>query len=191
LWSTSSWAAPSLRRGPQPTPPQQAHVYLMRGFMNVFSLGMDDLAVLIRNRGIDTTVANHADYEDIDTRIVRNYSAGDHGPIILIGHSLGADIIVTMARMLYSNTIPVALLVLFDGTVPQAVPSNVTTAVNFTLKFDLTPGDGFHGTLSNVDMRTDGGIDHLNIDKSPALQQQTLQYVMQAATPSKRPDRTH
>jgi hypothetical protein len=165
----------------------------MRGFMNVFSLGMDDLAGLIRNRGIDTTVANHADYEDIDGRIVRNYSTGDHGPIILIGHSLGADVIVTMARMLYDNTIPVALLVLFDGTVPQAVPSNVTTAVNYTLKFDLTAGDGFRGTLSNVDMRTDGGIDHLNIDKSPALQQQTVQYVMQAAsgTPAKRSDRAH
>ncbi len=163
----------------------------MRGFMNVFSLGMDDLAVMIRDRGLDAIVANHADYESIDGTIVRNYSAGDRGPIILIGHSLGADAIVTMARSLNDSNIPVALLVLFDGTVPQTMPANVATAVNFTVKFDLTPGDGFHGTISNVDKRSDRNIDHMNIDKSPALQQQTLQYVMQAATPSKRPDRTH
>jgi hypothetical protein len=38
-----------------------AHVYLMRGLMNVFSLGMDQLAVLIARHGIEASVHNHAE----------------------------------------------------------------------------------------------------------------------------------
>jgi len=159
----------------------------MRGFMNVFSLGMDDLAATIQNRGIDATVTNHADADEIVGQIVRNYTAGDRGPIILIGHSLGADATITMAQTLDHSGIPVALVILFDGTADHVVPENVAVAVNFTQRFDLTPGFGFHGTISNVDLRNDAGIDHLTIDKSPALQQDAVAYVLQAATAPAKP----
>ena len=184
---TKSHVSQVLRQVPRAAPQPRAHVYLMRGLMNVFSLGMDDLAEKIRGRGIDAVVQNHADADEIVGQIVRAYTAGDHDPIILIGHSLGADVLVTMAATLDQSNIPVALIVLFDGTADHAVPENVTTAVNFTQRFYLTAGAGFHGTLSNVDLSGDAGIDHLTIDKSPSLQERTLDYVLQAATAPAKP----
>jgi hypothetical protein len=81
--------------------------------------------------------------------------------------------------------VPVALLVLFDGTDAHQIPPNVTTAVNYTRHFMITPAPGSRTTISNVDLSTDPAIDHLNIDKSPSLQAQTMNYVLQttAAVP--------
>ena len=164
-----------------------ARAYLMRGFMNVFSLGMDDLAGEIQARGISAAVTNHADAEIVVNRIVADYAAGDRGPIVLIGHSLGADAVIAMAQALDRNDIPVALVILFDGTAPHAVPRNVATAINFTEHFTLTPGAEFRGTISNVDLSGDGRVDHLTIDKSPALHAQALDYVLQAASATPTP----
>jgi hypothetical protein len=165
-----------------PAPQGPAKVYLLRGFLNIFSLGMDDLAGRIKADGIPATVTNHADADMLVSEIVTSYQAGDHGPIILIGHSLGADAVIGMAQALNRYNIPVALVVLFDGTAAHDVPGNVTTAVNFTKAFDLAPGPGFRGSLSNVDLGYDASIDHFTIDKSPALQASTLDYVLHAAT---------
>src|SRR5579884_668851 len=96
------------RKSPQAQGPVK--VYLLRGFLNVFSLGMDDLAAKLQADGISATVMNHADFAA--SRIVTTFNAGDHGPIVLIGHSLGADAIVDLANALARYNIPIALLVL-------------------------------------------------------------------------------
>jgi hypothetical protein len=166
----------------QPAPPPPAHVYLMRGFLNVFSLGIDDLGAKIAAAGIAETVANHADADTFLNQIVTRYQSGDRGPIILIGHSLGADAVIAMAQTLDRYGIPVALAILFDGTAPHEVPKNVALAVNFTQQFEISPGPGFGGKISNVDLRGQDGIDHFTIDKAPALQAQALDDVLQAAS---------
>ncbi len=40
-------------------PDRGAKVYLLRGFMNVFSLGLDELSAKIEQRGIRSEVYNH------------------------------------------------------------------------------------------------------------------------------------
>jgi len=155
------------------------HVYLLRGFMNVFSLGMDDLAAKLQAAGIAATVVNHADSDFVASRIMSTYNSGDHGPIVLIGHSLGADAVADIATTLARYNVPVALAVMFDGTEAHQIPPNVTTAINYTRHFMMTTTPGARTALSNVDLSTDPGIDHLNIDKSPALQSQTMNYIMQ------------
>jgi hypothetical protein len=176
------FAPPGRNVQPRPVPLAPARVYLLRGFMNIFSLGMDDLAARIQADGIAATVTNHADADMLVNEIVTRYQAGDHGPIILIGHSLGADAVIAMARALDRYDIPVALAILFDGTSPHQVPGNVTTAINFTQRFDIGPAPDFRGSLSNVDLSADEGIDHFTIDKSPALQANALNNVLRAAT---------
>lgn len=37
----------------------KAHVYLIRGLLNVFSLGMDEIAAKLRQQGIPASVSNH------------------------------------------------------------------------------------------------------------------------------------
>jgi hypothetical protein len=46
----------------------------------------------------------------------------------------------------------------------------------------ISPRGDFHGTLSNVDLRGDAAIDHLTIEKSPALQATTIDYVLHAGS---------
>lgn len=168
-----------------PQAPRPAQVYLLRGFLNVFSLGMDDLAARLRADGISATVMNHAEADVVTSRIMTTYNA-DHGPVVLIGHSLGADAIVDVADALAHYNIPVALLVLFDGTQPHQIPANVATAINYTKHFMIAPGPGSRGSVSNVDLSGDASVDHLSIDTVPSLQAQTLNYVLQAASAAPR-----
>jgi hypothetical protein len=175
-------ATPPLAARKYPQAQGPAQIYLLRGFLNVFSLGLDDLARKLQADGISATVMNHADADFIASRIMTTYNAGDHGAVVLIGHSLGADAIVEVADALARYNIPVALMVLFDGTESHQIPANVVSAINYTKHFMITPVSGSGSSVSNVDLSGDPSIDHLSIDTAPALQAQTMNYVLQAAS---------
>ena len=155
----------------------------MRGLLNIFSLGMDQLATQIARNGIDASVYNHSVAETVVGAILQKYYAGDRGPYILVGHSLGADAVMLMAQQLNAQGVPVALVVPFDGTESYAAPANVGCVVNLTQRkyAYVQAGLGFHGKLSNVDVSSDTSIDHVTIDKSPRLQAMALKEVLQAA----------
>jgi hypothetical protein len=174
--------AQSAKIAPREGAASRPHVYLMRGLLNIFSLGMDQLAAQIQRHGIDASVYNHSVADDVVSRIVQEYRAGDRGPYMLIGHSLGADAVMTMAQQLDRQGVPVALVVPFDGTGSYAAPSNVACVLNLTQRkyAYMVPGAGFHGKLSNVDVSSDTSIDHFTIDKSPRLQAVALRSVLQA-----------
>ena len=159
------------------------HVYLMRGLLNIFSLGMDQLAAQIERYGIDASVYNHTLESAIVAQIAQMYRAGDRGPYILVGHSLGADAVMMMAQQLNGEGVPVALVIPFDGTGSYAAPRNVACVLNLTQRryAYMRAGAGFRGMLSNVDLSNDTTIDHFTIDKSPRLQAEALRYVLQAA----------
>jgi Thioesterase domain len=175
--------AQSAKTAPREGAASPPHVYLMRGLLNIFSLGMDQLAAQIQRHGIDASVYNHSVADGVVGRIVQEYRAGDRGPYILVGHSLGADAVMTMAQQLDHQGVPVALVVPFDGTGSYAAPSNVACVLNLTQRkyAYMVPGAGFHGKLSNVDVSSDTSIDHFTIDKSPRLQATALSSVLQAA----------
>lgn len=155
------------------------HVYLLRGLLNVFSLGMDELADKIKAAGIAASVHNHTEWEELAGQITANYKAGNHAPIILIGHSLGADAVMYMGGYLGKRGIPVALIVPFDGTQSMAASANVARVMNITQRdyAYMRRGSGFHGELSNVDVSAQG-VDHLSIDKSPRLHAMVLSKIL-------------
>jgi hypothetical protein len=157
------------------------HVYLMRGLLNIFSLGMDQLAAEIQSHGISADVYNHTVADSVVAQIVAKYRGGDHGPYILVGHSLGADAVMQMAQSLNTQGVPVALVIPFDGTGSYYAPKNVACVLNMTQReyAYMRPGSGFHGKLQNVDVSGDPGIDHFTIDKSPRLQGMALNSILQ------------
>jgi pimeloyl-ACP methyl ester carboxylesterase len=161
-----------------------AHVYLLRGLMNVFSLGMDELAAKIRAQGIVATVHNHAEYEELADEAARNYKAGEEGPIIIIGHSLGADAAVHMANRLGALGVPVKLVVPFDPVNPTTAGANIARVVNLYISDgvgrSVARGSGFRGVLENIDLKSRVDVGHMSIDKSWQLQQQVLGYVLAA-----------
>ena len=158
----------------------RAHVYLLRGLMNIFSLGMDSLAEELSKRGVYATVSNHSEWQSLADQAASNYKARKEDPIILIGHSLGADAVMQMAAYLNRKNIPVALVVPFDGTESYSTPANVSRVVNLTQRkyAYMRPGPGFHGSLANVDVSGDPSIDHINIDKSPRLHARAISEVL-------------
>lgn len=161
----------------------RAHVYLFRGLADVFSRGMDTLADELDKRGVDATSHSHTDWKSIAAKVAANYKAGKEGPIIIVGHSLGADAAMEMADYLGDKGVPVALVVPFDATQSFPVPGNVARVINFTQRdyAFMRPGPGFRGSLKNVDLRADPNIGHLNIDEAPALHSQVISAVLAIA----------
>jgi Thioesterase domain len=161
-------------------PQARAHVYVLRGLFNVFSLGMDSLAEELKRRGVDATVHGYADWQTLADRAAADYKAGKEAPIILIGHSLGADAVMEMATYLGRKGVPVALVVPFDATKSFAASDNVARVLNLTQRdyAYMRGGPGFHGTLANVDVSSDSSIDHINIDKSPRLHTRVVTEVL-------------
>jgi hypothetical protein len=146
------------------------HVYLMRGFLNVFSLGMDSLAAELRGAGISATVDSYFDWHEVAHAIAADYKAGQRGPIVLVGHSFGADSVMDMGTDLGREGVPVALIVAFDGTYAHAASANVARVLNLYKGTDrlVTSGPGFHGELTNYYV-ADANVTHTNIDKVPRL----------------------
>jgi Thioesterase domain len=177
----ASSAARFAQHTPGTTDASHPHVYLMRGLLNIFSLGMDQLATEIQSHGIDASVYNHTVADSVVAQIVAKYRAGDHGPYILVGHSLGADAVMTMAQSLNAQGVPVALVIPFDGTGSYAASKNVACVLNLTQRdyAYMRPGLGFRGKLQNVDVSGDPSIDHFTIDKSPRLQGMALNSILQ------------
>jgi hypothetical protein len=145
-------------------------VYLMRGFLNVFSLGMDILASELHRVGISATVANHTSWRGLAEEIATNYKAGRRGPIVLVGHSFGADAVMSMGEYLGQQGVPVALIVPFDATSSHQATANVARVLNLYKSDDVmvTRGPGFHGQLTNY-YDADPNINHMNIDKDEKL----------------------
>ena len=158
----------------------RAHVYLLRGLMNIFSLGMDTLAAQLNRNGVYATVHGYGEWQSLADRAAADFKAGKEGPIILIGHSLGADAVMEMAAYLGRKGIPVAMVVPFDGTQSFAASDNVARVLNLTQRdyAYMRRGPGFHGTLANVDVSSDPTIDHINIDKSPRLHARVVNEVL-------------
>jgi hypothetical protein len=167
--STERSAKPAQKRA-APSAQSNGHVYLLRGLLNIFSLGMDDLAAKIQARGISASVHNHSEWQSLADGIAAKYKARQHGPIVLVGHSLGADAVMFMAEYLGKKGVPVALVVPFDGTGSFAASANVSQVYNLTQRdyAYMRRGAGFRGTLNNVDV-SGQGYGHIDIDKSAKL----------------------
>ncbi|BBF94462.1 hypothetical protein [Blastochloris tepida] len=176
----------------QAAPPAQTtetRVYLLRGLANIFSLGLDDLADKLSRRGIHTAVANHADADALADEIIARRAAGWRGPVVLVGHSLGADAVYPMAARLAAAKVPVSLVVSFDPVGYQTVPRNVAKAVNYYLSGccnAVRAGDGFKGSLTNFDLEGKSDLGHLNIEKSPQLHEEVIARIVALKAPPRK-----
>ncbi len=164
----------------QPVAESDGNVFMLRGLMNVFSLGMDTLARKLRAQDIPVRVMNYTRWRDIAPGIVREYQADRSvAPVVIIGHSLGADGAINMGNFLAQNGVPVRLVVAFDGVHEgHTVSPGVQEVINY-YKADgwgklVEPSPGFKGKLTNIDLSDRSEIDHLNIEKSPALHAEVI-----------------
>jgi len=166
--------------GADAAPRRPGHVYLYRGLMNVFSLGMDQIASKLQAAGVAASVSNHTLWSSEADGMIAQYKAGNHEPIILMGHSAGADVTISIARKLAEYRIPVALIVNFDPVAPDAVPNNVKQIVNYYVPAGwgraVTADKRFKGKLANVNESST--TNHFAIDKDDTLQRQAIARVL-------------
>lgn len=154
----------------QPPAPKRSetHVYLMRGLFGIFSLGMDDLAGKLNAKGYRSDVYAWDNWQNVSALVAKRYADGHRGPVVVIGHSLGANSVFAVADDLQKRNIPVEIGVTFDATQPGQVPSNVTMFINFWARdgfgHPVRPSPDFAGDLEDYDLSTQAGIDHTNID---------------------------
>jgi len=150
------------------------YVYLLRGLMNIFSLGMDDLAAKLQRRGIAAGVYEYGQWESLCQDAAARWH-NSHTQLVIVGHSLGADAVIYMSNRLGQMGIPVALVVAFDPVHPVPVTGGTTARfINLYQSNNgwgaaVPRGAGFRGELSNVDLRSRSDIGHTSIDKSARL----------------------
>jgi thioesterase domain-containing protein len=154
------------------------HVYALRGLINVFSYGMDSMVERCRARGIGASAHGHGEFPTLAASAAKLAKSGK-GPIVIIGHSLGADAAVYMANEMKKLGAPVALLVLFGPTMDLAVPSNVRQVVNYyqatsAWRGRAVKGAGFSGSIANINLDKDIDVTHFNIEKLDRLQNQAM-----------------
>jgi hypothetical protein len=162
------------------------YVYCMRGWLGIFSEGMDALANKIDTRlGIPAVSVADEEWRKLETFIVDQHDKGliNDGPLVLLGHSYGADDQIRVAQYLQAHNISVDLLVLIDPVTPPAVPANVKRVYCLYYSHPLTDwypawrgipatvADPEKTLLQNIDLRTTDvgfdttGIQHPTIDK--------------------------
>lgn len=178
----------------QPASAQQnrGHVYLLRGLANVFSLGMDDLAAKLNARGIPATVHEYGQWASLANAAAAESRASGNAPIIIVGHSLGADAAVEMAERLTALGAPPRLVVTFDPVGVTQVGPSAGYFVNYYQSNNgygkrLTAGAGFRGNIVNRNLNALGGIDHFNIEKSPRLHEEVITQVRSVTAPKPKP----
>lgn len=173
-----TWVAYSEESSVPEGPKLPGHVYLLRGLTTIYSFGIDQLAAKINHRGVTATVYGLSETGSIASDIIRKYKAGeDRGPIMLLGHSSGADYAIAIAQKLKEDGVPVALAFGFDPTrIAAAVPANVELFINLYQGGNIIgggevqPGPEFRGRLIDIDLREHTEIVHITLDKTPAVQ---------------------
>lgn len=173
------------------TSPYQGEVYTMRGGLGgIFSKGMNRLQDTLENNyhiKASSTVwfkangLSHSIINDYQTRKILS-------PIILVGHSLGANEQIKVARRLAAVNIPVALLMTVDAVSPVTVPPNVAHVVNiYRPSIDpvfsglpLKAMDPKRTRIDNIDINTIKGIDvnHFTMDSNKKVQTLMLNQVL-------------
>jgi len=154
------------------TPPPYAspRILVLRGVFEVFSLGMNNLAEKLRNRGYDAKSTSWS-------LALTEAQCDDDRPLVIIGHSLGGRMCAWLPRKLKSCGKRVPLVIIVDANLFQTIPDNVDRCLNLyvTNKMGIFHGSPVSGEscstqIVNWDISEGqpsmfaGGVNHFDID---------------------------
>ncbi len=166
-----------ISRGYAATPAAETHVYLLRGVLNIFSLGLDEVAAKLRQQGINATVANYLSWSSLADEAAAEFRSGRTKTIVLVGHSSGATALPDMVARLDRLGAPVKLAIGLDSVFRTSLSGRVGRYINFY----VANGNGepvartkqLRGELENVDVGRIG-MGHLTIDKSEIMHRKII-----------------
>jgi hypothetical protein len=155
-----------------------AHVYLLRGVLNIFSLGLDEIAARLEAQGIPVTVINYLGWESLANEAAAEYRSGRINTIILVGHSSGATVLPDMVARLDQLGAPVKLAIGLDSVFRTSLSGRVGKYINFYIANGngepVKPTSQLHGSLENVNVQNVPGVGHITIDKNEIMQRRVI-----------------
>ena len=155
-----------------------AHVYLLRGVLNIFSLGLDDIAAKLEAQGIPVTVINYLGWASLADQAAADYRSGRVKTIILVGHSSGATVLPDMVARLSQQGAPVKLAIGLDSVFRTSLSGHVGRYINYYVGNGngepVAPTRQLQGSLENVNVANVPGVAHLTIDKSEIMQRRVI-----------------
>jgi hypothetical protein len=159
-------------------PTTGAHVYLLRGVLNIFSLGLDDIATKLEAQGIPTTVVNYLAWSSLADQAAADYRSGRVKTIILVGHSSGATVLPDMVARLDQLGAPVKLAIGLDSVFRTSLSGRVGKYINFYIANGngepVAPTRQLRGSLENVNVQNVPGVGHVTIDKNEIMQRKVI-----------------
>ncbi|HEY7115825.1 MAG TPA: hypothetical protein VH475_04510, partial [Tepidisphaeraceae bacterium] len=177
--------------------PRAGNVYLMRGFIGIWSTGIDRLGEEINAQGIRANVYRCEQWHELTDALVQKYKDQKvFEPLVLVGHSWGADHLLQIAQSLGENHVPVDLIITLDPVTPPDVPANVKRCYNlyqshgvldaipYFRGVPLKAAPDNRNVLTNVNIRTDRtdllepNTDHFNIEKNEKIHGEVLRQLM-------------
>ncbi|WP_298627766.1 hypothetical protein [uncultured Legionella sp.] len=168
---------------------KKGEVHTMRGGLGIFSIGMNQLRDSVAEKyHISSRSTMWYNAGEVSRNIIsRYYKQKEHRPIILVGHSLGANEQIKVARNLNDAGVPVALLVTVDAVSQTIVPPNVKQVLNVYkpgfvpmfsgLKLRAVSPEKTQIENVNVELLKDVNVNHFTIDKDKVVQAMILDKV--------------
>lgn len=149
-------------------------VYMIRGFLNVFSDGMNQMTRKLKAKGIRAKAISNGNWASIAEDIIKRSKQGRVSyPIIIVGHSLGGVEAASFANALGKGGVRTDLLIGLDPGFPQppALTNGAVQVVNYKIPSGkyYRRGAGFKGRITTVDV-SKYGTDHVGIDKNKSVQ---------------------
>jgi hypothetical protein len=169
--------------------PYHGEVHTMLGGLGLFSTGMRTLSNTVVDECNVPAPSDMWYNAGNVTRSIKAYYRKNtkNSHIILVGHSLGANEQIKVARNLDKVGIPVDLLVTVDAVSQTIVPPNVKYAMNFYKPsfvpmfsgLRLKAVDPEQTRIDNINVSTIRGItvNHFTIDKDPVVQAMIMKEV--------------
>lgn len=170
-------------------PDKPGTTVLFLGLWNVFSKGLNDVADNLNDDGYHAQSLPGPEWSNITNQLIELERKGElRRPLVLGGHSLGADKSLFVAQRLQKAGIEVDYICLLDATNPPKVPSNVKRCHNIYLSHPYTDWfPAFRGIavqaagkgteLVNYDVRyaqsgplSEISFNHFDIETDPGIQ---------------------
>jgi hypothetical protein len=190
LLSAVAMSPTTAKAAPSQTGAQTTHVYLLRGVLNIFSLGLDTIGSRLQAQGIPVTVANFVSWSSLADEAATAYKAGRIKTIVLVGHSSGATALPDMIAKLNQLGVPVKLAIGLDSVFKTRLSTGAERYINIYIGDGpgepVRAANGLRGKLDNVDVRG-SGVGHITIDKNEAIQRRVIAEIDAAIARSRGP----
>lgn len=161
-------------------PASAEEVYLFRGGFDIFSTGMNQMANELRAKKVKASSQSFMSWQSVANDIVkRSKTKKVSYPIILLGHSFGADAVTEFANFLGQNGISTELVIAFDATGTRTLTKGAKKVINYrSSQIGLfVKGPGFRGSLSHIDV-SKYGANHFTIEQVKEVQALAMKEVL-------------